>query len=110
MSNLKELIRDYIKEKQATGENISDNSTDLAKAKKHLFGIQDQRFLQSLLRIDNLESAQEMVLAFIDFLNEKAPSPDLTQQTALQAIQRFKTDVVRPEEEPNQKLNQKLNL
>ena len=97
MENLKKIIKDYIRENYTNeaepdslkvGDDTSLNHPDVSKARKYLRGIQDQRFIQSLTRIDTLEEAQALLLSMIEFINKRTPAPSLTKNTVRQAVER----------------------
>lgn len=88
---LKEYIKEYIREKNGD-EGREFNPEDVSKARKHLKGLKDQRFLQSLTRIDSLEEVQALMLAVLEFINQRTPGPNLNRQTAMQAIQKATYD------------------
>ena len=90
MENLKEIIKGYIREnyiKEEPGNGNDPNPADVKSAAEYLENIQDQRFIQSLARIDTLEEVQGLMLSMLAFLNKTTPAPELTKQTAIQAIQ-----------------------
>ena len=101
MENLKEIIKSYIRENYTNeaepdsakvGDDKEFNHPDVSKARKYLRGVQDQRFLQSLTRIDSLEEAQALLLSMIEFINKRTPAPNLTKNTVRQAIEKATFD------------------
>lgn len=82
MANLKELIKNYIKENYIKEEQASDVQTVIS----NLQNIQDTRFLQSLRGITTLEEAQQLLVFMIDFINAETPAPTLDASLAIQAI------------------------
>lgn len=90
-NKLKEYIKEYIREKNRDHDR-EFNPEDVSKARKHLKGLKDQRFLQSLTRIDSLEEVQALMLTMIEFINQRTPGPNLNKQTAMQAIQKATFD------------------
>lgn len=97
MENLKEIIKGYIRENYTNeaepdsakaGDDKEFNHPDVSKARKYLRGLQDQRFLQSLTRIDSLEEAQALLMSMIEFINLRTPAPNLTKNTVRQAIEK----------------------
>ena len=90
-NKLKEYIKEYIREKNGDHDR-EFNPEDVSKARKHLKGLKDQRFLQSLTRIDSLEEVQALMLTMIEFINQRTPGPNLNKQTSMQAIQKATFD------------------
>ena len=101
MENLKEIIKGYIRENYTNeaepdsakvGDDKEFFQPDVAKARKYLRGLQDQRFIQSLTRIDSLKEAQALVISMIEFINVNTPAPNLTKNTVRQAVEKARFD------------------
>jgi hypothetical protein len=100
MANLKELIKNYIKENYIKEEQASDVTTVI----NNLQNIQDTRFLQSLRGITTLEEAQQLLVFMIDFINAETPAPTLDASLAIQAINNIIAST--PEDEKEEEIGE----
>ena len=92
---IKESIKSYIlenyskkkiEEQEDDLEGTLDLSDNVAAARKALFETPDEKIIQAFRNILSLEEAAQLYVSLLDFINDKAPAPDLDPDIAIKYL------------------------
>ena len=100
--DLKEIVSNYILENyskkkieeqdEASYEQLGDIDPQVLEARKALFGVSDERLVQSLRDIVTTEQVGQLMVQMLDFINKFTPAPNLDRDLAIKFIQGAERD------------------
>ena len=100
--DLKEIVSNYILENyskkkveeqdMASDDQLGDIDPQVLEARKALFGVSDERLVQSLRDIVTTEQVGQLMVQMLDFINRFTPAPNLDRDLAIKFIQGTERD------------------